>query len=360
MAMNSAPAAPAAYTRTAVALHWLIALLILSGFALGWVMTDIPGFTPTKLKYFSWHKWIGVTVFVLATVRVLWRATHVPPRLPDGVSVVQRISAHAVHAALYGLMLVIPVTGYLYSSASNIPVVYLGILPLPRLIDPDPVLKETFRTLHVILNYGLLSLVVLHLLAVAKHQLFDRDRLLSRMLPLAAFAAVSLVASSALLADVDPSTSRVSAIAKQMNVPTEGVFRKFSAQIRFDPARPTQSSAQVSIDVASFDIGDRMYNDQVIGKEWFDVKTYPAATFVSSAIAAAGGNHYRVTGTLTIKGRTETLTVPVTVTQRGAAQTFDGVLPIRRSVFNIGTGEWKDTSVVADEVQIKFHIVATK
>jgi polyisoprenoid-binding protein YceI len=175
----------------------------------------------------------------------------------------------------------------------------------------------------------------------------------------AAFGAVSLVASSTILADVELATSRVSAIARQMNVPTEGVFRKFTAQIRFDPAKTTQSSAQVSIDVASFDIGDRTYNDQVIGKQWFDVKTYPGATFVSTAIASAGANKYNVTGTLTIKGKSETLTVPVTVTQHGATQTFDGVLPIRRSVFNIGIGEWKDTSVVADEVQIKFHIAAT-
>jgi cytochrome b561 len=185
MASNSVPAAPAGYTRTAVALHWLIALLIICGFALGWVMTDIPGFTPTKPKYFSWHKWIGVTVFALAIVRVLWRATHVPPRLPADMPAVQRIGAHAVHVLLYVLMLAIPVTGYLYSSASNVPVVYLGIVPLPRLIDPDPVLKETFKTLHVILNYVLLSLVVLHVLAVVKHQVLDRDGLLSRMLPFA-------------------------------------------------------------------------------------------------------------------------------------------------------------------------------
>jgi cytochrome b561 len=183
MASISPSTAPAGYTRTAIALHWLIALLIVCGFALGWVMTDIPGFTPTKLKYFSWHKWIGVTVFALAIVRVLWRATHVPPPLPDGMPALQRIGAHAVHIVLYVLMLVIPLTGYLYSSASNIPVVYLGIVPLPRLIDPDPVLKETFKTLHVFLNYMLLALFVMHVLAVIKHQVFDRDGLLSRMLP---------------------------------------------------------------------------------------------------------------------------------------------------------------------------------
>jgi cytochrome b561 len=185
MVSNAMQITPAGYTRTAVALHWLIALLIICGFALGSVMTGIPGFTPTKLKYFSWHKWIGVTVFALAIVRVSWRATHVPPPLPADVPVVQRIGAHGVHVLLYVLMLAIPVTGYLYSSASNIPVVYLGIVPLPRLIDPDPVLKETFRTFHVTLNYVLLSLFVLHVLAVIKHQVLDRDGLLSRMLPFA-------------------------------------------------------------------------------------------------------------------------------------------------------------------------------
>jgi len=179
--------------------------------------------------------------------------------------------------------------------------------------------------------------------------------------PLAAvFAAVSFMASSAALADVDLSKSKVSAISKQMNVPTEGVFKKFAAQIKFDPANAAQGSAQMSIDIASFDLGDKMYNDQVAGKDWFDAKTYPQASFVSSAIAPAGGNKYNVTGKLTIKGKTETVTVPVTYAQSGATQTFDGVLPIKRSVFNVGTGEWKDTSVVADDVQIKFHIVATK
>jgi polyisoprenoid-binding protein YceI len=177
---------------------------------------------------------------------------------------------------------------------------------------------------------------------------------------LAAFAAVSLAASSAALADVDMSKSKVSAISKQMNVPTEGVFKKFSAQVKFDPAKAAQGSAQVTIDIASYDLGDKMYNDQVAGKDWFDAKTYPQATFVSTAIAPAGGNKYSVTGKLTVKGKSETLTVPVTVTQNGATQAFDGVLPIKRSAFNVGSGEWKDTSIVADEVQIKFHIVAAK
>jgi len=174
------------YNGVAMLLHWLIAALIVWGFALGWVMTDIPGITPTKLRYFSWHKWIGVTVLALVLVRVLWRATHTAPALPGSMHGWEKFAAHAGHFALYVLMVAIPVTGYLYSSAAGIQVVYLGIWPMPVLIDPDTQLKGVLRIVHVALNYALLALVVLHVLAVVKHQLIDRQNILSRMLPFGA------------------------------------------------------------------------------------------------------------------------------------------------------------------------------
>jgi cytochrome b561 len=183
MTLNPSFAKRESYTRTAIAFHWLIALLIVCGFALGWVMTDIPGFTPTKLRYFSWHKWIGVTVFALAVVRILWRATHAAPPMPRRMPLWQRGAAHLVHLLLYVLMIAIPVSGYLYSSAANVPVVYLGLIPLPRIIAPDPQLKEVLKNLHIALNYTLLVLVALHVVAAIKHQLIDRDGLLSRMIP---------------------------------------------------------------------------------------------------------------------------------------------------------------------------------
>jgi cytochrome b561 len=95
----------------------------------------------------------------------------------------QRIAAEVVHVLLYVLMIAIPVSGYLYSSASNIPVVYLGLVRLPLLISPDPHLKAILKVVHVTLNYGLLALVVLHVAGALKHQLLDRDGLLSRMIP---------------------------------------------------------------------------------------------------------------------------------------------------------------------------------
>jgi cytochrome b561 len=175
MAIKSTFGARESYTRTAIAFHWLIALLIVCGFGLGWVMTDIPGFTPAKL--------IGVTVFALSVLRILWRATHGAPPLPRRMASWQRTAAHLTHLLLYVLMIAIPVSGYLYSSAANVPVVYLGLVPLPRLIAPDPVLKVVLKNIHITLNYTLLVLFVLHVAAALKHQWLDRDGLLSRMIP---------------------------------------------------------------------------------------------------------------------------------------------------------------------------------
>lgn len=177
---------------------------------------------------------------------------------------------------------------------------------------------------------------------------------------LAAFAAASVAASGIAFAQIDAAKSTITAVSKQMNVPVEGKFTKFDANVSFDPAKPSAGSARLNVEVGSYDLGDESYNDQVRGKEWFDAKTYPKATFVSSAIAPAGGGKFTVTGTLTIKGKTQNVTFPMTVASQAGVETFDGALPIKRLNFDIGTGEWKDTSTVADEVTIKFHIVVPK
>ncbi|TKC90048.1 cytochrome b [Trinickia terrae] len=183
MVTSNRPAKPIRYGGVAVSLHWMVGLLMICGFYLGWIMTDIPGFTPTKLKYFSWHKWIGVTVFALAVIRLLWRFTHRAPPLPDMTSALQRAAAHAVHGLLYLLMLAISVSGYLYSSAAGIQVVFLGLVPLPTIIAPDTTLKLLLRTTHVWLNYTLLLLFALHMLASIKHHFIERDGILGRMTP---------------------------------------------------------------------------------------------------------------------------------------------------------------------------------
>ncbi len=162
------------------------------------------------------------------------------------------------------------------------------------------------------------------------------------------------------LAQVDPAKSSVVAVSKQMGVPVEGNFRRFSAQLSFDPAKPAEGRASVEIDIASFDLGDADFNRETAKKEWFDAAKFPKATFVTSAIKPAGAGRFEAAGKLTIKGRTLEVVAPVSFRMEGGQQVFEGVLPIRRLAFDIGEGEWKDTSTVADEVQIKFRIVAAK
>ncbi|EJM98259.1 YceI family protein [Herbaspirillum sp. YR522] len=162
---------------------------------------------------------------------------------------------------------------------------------------------------------------------------------------------------------VDATKSAVSATFKQLNVPVEAKFKKFTATLDFDPAKPAEGRASVDIDVTSFDLGDAEYNKEVQKKEWFNGAQFPKATFVTSSIkpsaGAAAGTRFDVAGKLTIKGKSTDVSFPLAVKKEGAGQVFDGTLPIKRLTYNIGEGEWKDTGMVADEVSIKFHIVAT-
>ncbi len=173
---------PARYTTTAIALHWLIAIAILANLALGLVMVDM-AFSPTKLRYFNWHKWAGVSILVLVTARMLWRLGHRPPPLPAAMPSWQRIGAELTHVGLYLLMFAIPLSGYFYSLAAGYPVVYLGLFKLPVLIGPNPELKGLLKDLHEALNWTLLALLAAHAGAALKHHFLDRDDVLRRMLP---------------------------------------------------------------------------------------------------------------------------------------------------------------------------------
>ena len=172
------------------------------------------------------------------------------------------------------------------------------------------------------------------------------------MLVLALLVALPVAAQSVLY-----DKSRITCVSRQMNVPVEARFKQFNAQIAFDPARPAEGKARIEIDLDSFDIDNAEVNDEVRGKAWFDTKSFPKATFVSAAIKPLGGGRFEVRGPLTIKGRTQEVVAPFTFKEDAGTTAFDGAFQLRRLQFNIGEGVWKDTDTVADEVQIKFHIV---
>jgi cytochrome b561 len=181
-ALGSGWGAPRRYTGVAISLHWLAALLILGSFVVGTYMVNLD-LSPWKLKVYSWHKWTGVTIFLLVALRLAWRITHRPPALPAGTPEWQRHAASIAHALLYLLMIAVPVSGWVMSSAGGFPVVYFGVLQLPDLVAKNKELFELMKSVHFVLNKALLALVLLHVAAALKHHYADRDDVLSRMVP---------------------------------------------------------------------------------------------------------------------------------------------------------------------------------
>ncbi|HQR04169.1 MAG TPA: YceI family protein [Rhodocyclaceae bacterium] len=154
--------------------------------------------------------------------------------------------------------------------------------------------------------------------------------------------------------------SRLDFAYRQMGVPMNGNFRKFSLQMGFDPAKPQAASAVMEVDLSSIDTGSAEADDEVKGKLWFDTRTYPTARFVVTGIKPLGGDRYEVAGKFTLKGRTQDLRAAATFRQEGAFGVFDGSLTFKRADFAIGEGAWADFGTVANEIQVRFHIVATR
>ncbi len=176
-----APTDAARYTGVAIALHWLLALMILGSLGVGLVMTNLP-LSPARLKLYNWHKWAGVTILVLSALRLWWRLRHAPPAdLP--MPAWQARIAHATHGLLYLLFFAVPLVGWAYSSAAGFPVVWFGVLPLPDLVAADKALAALIKPWHARLAWTLAALVLLHVAGAIKHQWVDRDALLERMRP---------------------------------------------------------------------------------------------------------------------------------------------------------------------------------
>lgn len=153
--------------------------------------------------------------------------------------------------------------------------------------------------------------------------------------------------------------SEIAFVSKQMGVPVEGTFKKFDAKVAFDPRKPEAGSIAFTVDTASATLGVPETDAELPRPEWFGAVKFPQATFQSSSIKALGGGKFEVAGKLDIKGMVRAVVVPVTLTQSGATSTATGAFAIKRLDFNIGGGEWNDTSLVANDVQVKFKLALT-
>ena len=168
---------------------------------------------------------------------------------------------------------------------------------------------------------------------------------------------VPLVGNAADFSKLQLDKSSISFVSKQMGVSAEGVFKKIAAKVHFNPENPEASLAKIDIELASIDTGSAESDDEVKGKSWFDVAQFPKASFVSGSVKSLGGGKFETTGKMTLKGKTVEMHAPFVLKEDKGELNIDGVFTLKRLEFGIGSGLWSDTSVVADEVQIKFHLV---
>lgn len=181
-------------------------------------------------------------------------------------------------------------------------------------------------------------------------------------------AALAALAAAALLVAAGPAAAQAKLVAaqssiaftsKQLGVPVDGEFKKFDAQLAFDPKNPAAGKLALTVDTGSATLGVPEADAELPTPTWFGVAKFPQASFQSSAIKALGGGKFEVAGKLTIKGTVRDLVVPVQLTQAGGQSTATGSFAIQRLAFKIGDGEWADTSMVANDVQVRFKLVLT-
>ncbi len=156
-----------------------------------------------------------------------------------------------------------------------------------------------------------------------------------------------------------PAQSEIAFTSKQMGVPVDGKFKKFDARVEFDPKKPETAKVAFSIDIGSATLGSAETEAELVKPDWFNTKMFPQATFQSGTVKATGPGKFDVAGKLVIKGASQDVTVPVVLAQAGATTTASGAFVIKRLDYKIGDGDWKDTSMVANDVQVKFKLTLT-
>ncbi len=384
------------YGLLAQSFHWLMALLIFWAIALGKIAEEMPS-SPEKVNLFVLHKSAGISVLVLLVLRLLWRFLSPPPSL--GLSPKQEKLAHLGHWGLYGLMLAVPLSGYLLNSAAGYPFAWFHLISVPVLPISEE-FKGIFGNIHVALFYVLAAAVLGHIAMLFHHKFAHNKVFLPRMLPgqkmasgvvlilvLCALLVYTVLASkveekdsaaseeAATAQDIDtPTTERPAVktdsplwqmvaadselgfIGRYSGEPFDGEFKSFDPKIYFDPQSPEDGVLDVTVNTTSVTTYTSDWDMTLSGGEWFAFSKFSNAYFFSDDIEATA-NGFVARGVLTLKGISE----PVVVNFEWKALeddsvNFVGEATLDRRTFNIGSGDWKDDESVGFNVDVKIDL----
>ena len=419
--MASIPApttAPARYHGAAIALHWLLAALLVFQFALGLRLEDVTG--AQKFTAYQFHKSIGITILLLSLARLALRLTL--PRPAEVGEGLQKLAGRLTHWAFYGAMLLVPLSGWIIVSTAKlkVPTLLFGLVPWPNLPLPAA-LNDPAALAHTVLAWALPALIALHVAAVIYH-LRQRDAVPARMFPAALAPVLGLVSGITLLAMaaalglvgpipdlwhrapaplaaalktaepaehasetaptdtltpvasasadaavalscdwiIEPGT-RIGFIAHYGGEPINGAFRKWSvARIKFCADDLPHASIDWNIDLASADTGDASRDENLRGESFFDTTQFAKAKFIANGFKLLGPGRYATNGTLTLHGVRSPVRLVFTLKVNGDSATAQGSASLSRLAFGVGSGEWAATDQIPDAVAVQFTIRATR
>lgn len=349
------------YGSVAKFFHWLIFLLVAGLLAAGFIMTGMEN-SPDKFKIYGLHKSFGIAVLALMALRFGWKLVNVSPALPPHMRAIEKLAARAAHWLLYALLIAMPFSGWMMSSAAGFPVSVFGLFTLPDLVAPDKTLAGNLKELHELLAFAILCVVMLHALAALLHHFYHKDDVLRRMLPCLALLLVAYPAWGGVPAwTVVKEKSFLKFYAIQNSAPVQGRFTDFTADIRFDADQPDNSSITVEVNTASVQAGNEDVQKNIVLPEWLSANAFPKATFKSKKINRTPfTDNYFADGDLTLKGNTMPVTLNFILKQTGNTSIANGYVTLKRNDFGVGQGEWAKDDVIKNEVRVEFRIFAEK
>lgn len=384
------------YGAVARSLHWLTALLILASIGLGLYADSLPTdgaeALAAKVQAFSIHKTLGIAAFGAAVLRILWALTQPRPAPIHPDRRAETFAADLVHWALYAAMILMPLSGWVHHAAVEgfAPILWPFGQGLP-FVPKSETVAEAAGSLHWLMSKLLIASVALHVAGALKHALIDRDGTLSRMLTgrpagqaaphgiapaLLALAVVAGVTTFALLprgeapaTETAPAptpvaggnwqvtTGTIAFTVKQMGADVQGSLPDWRAEITFDETATNGSHGRVRVEIDPTTLTLGSVTDQARGPEFFDVATHKTALFEAEILPATTG--YEAKGTLTLRGQSQPVTLPFTLTIAGNTATMQGSTTLDRRAFGMGAG-YADESSVGFPVQVSVSLTAER
>ena len=388
------------YGAVAKTFHWLTALLIFTAFPLGMIAEswsyDSSSSLATKGVLFSMHKTVGVTVFFVAVLRILWAIVQPKPAGLHPDRKLETWLAETVHWLLYGSLVIVPLSGWLShaSSAGFAPIWWPFGQNLP-LVPVSEAVSHFFEGWHFVFTKVLGVAVLLHIAGAIKHQVIDKDLTLARMLPgqilagtpgehsrVPVFSAMGVYTAALVLGTFIGLSAEKTAPATELEVTASewtvkegdlgisvvqfgsrlpGRFNTWAASIAFDPDAPTDELGRVSVDIAIDSLSLGTVSSEALKPEFFDAAAYPTASFTAPIISdPSTPDHYVADGVLSLKGVEVPVSLPFSLTLDGDTATMEGSMQLDRREFGIGTASYKDEATIGFLVDVAISITATR